>query len=102
MLERHGLKARLDRDQLVYGLPSDIPNNAWKPTSTSWWKANEDYLESLDPEKTKSLPRDNQEPRYIGKTADMSDFSNDWFPNDMADQVSPARRTYTGYDSFWA
>ncbi|MCL6478407.1 MAG: hypothetical protein K6T65_08315 [Peptococcaceae bacterium] len=80
--EIHGLQARLDRDQLVYGLPTDIPDNDWKPAPTSWEKDNGISLGHPG----------NQEPRYLGKTADWGDFSNDWFPDDAPNQTAPARR----------
>lgn len=87
------LEAHLDRGQFVYGLPNDIPDNDWKSTSTSWWGANKEYLGILEPEKTKDLPRDNQEPRYLGFTWNRTDpFSNSWFPDDEPNKVSPAKR----------
>ncbi len=80
--ERHGLSARLDRGLLVYGLPSDIPNNDWKPAPTSWEKDNGISLGHSG----------NQEPRYLGKTWDWDDFASDYFPDDAPYHISPASR----------
>lgn len=81
------LKARLDRDMLVYGLPTDIPDNDWKTeadgVTTSWQEAN-DGIDLGHPGK--------QEPRYLGKTAEWNDLASDYFPDDAPNHVAPARR----------
>lgn len=82
--ERHGLEARLDRDLLVYGLPSDVPNNHWKPALTSWEKDN-DYKYNLG-------HPGNEEPRHLGKTFDWNNFANDYFPDDADYHVAPVLR----------
>ncbi|MFZ5650841.1 MAG: Athe_2463 domain-containing protein [Bacillota bacterium] len=79
------LKARLDRDLLVYGLPSDIPDNQWKPAPTSWEKDNGNKYNLGHP--------GNEEPRYLGKTFDWNDFANDYFPDDAEYHIAPARRS---------
>ena len=81
-VEAKTFKARLDRDLLVYGLPTDIPNNEWKPASTSWETDNNISL---------GYPG-NQEPRYLGKTFDWNDFASDYFPDDAPNHVAPAKR----------
>lgn len=78
----NGLKARLDRDMLVYGLPNDIPNNHWKPAPTSWERDNNRSI---------GYPG-NLEPRYLGRTFDWGEFANDYFPDDAEYHVSPAKR----------
>ncbi|MDF9409495.1 MAG: hypothetical protein A4E52_00073 [Pelotomaculum sp. PtaB.Bin013] len=84
--ERWGLQARLDRGQIVYGLPTDIDSNDWKPAppdadGNDWQKAN-----GMD------LGHPGEEPRYLGKTIDGSDFTNELFPMDAPDQIAPAQR----------
>jgi len=84
--EKGGLKSRLDRDLLVYGLPSDVPNNQWKTESegvvTSWQNAN--GIDLGHPGK--------QEPRYIGYTFDGDLFASDYFPDDAPNHTAPAQR----------
>jgi len=80
--QRDGLKARLDRDMLVYGSPSDIPDNDWKPASTSWQEANGINLGKPG----------NQEPRFLGKTAEGDNLASDYFPDDAPNHIAPARR----------
>lgn len=81
-----GLKARLDRDMLVYGLPTDIPNNDWKTeadeVTTSWQEAN--GIDLGHPGK--------QEPRYLGRTSGGELLASDYFPDDAPNHVAPARR----------
>jgi hypothetical protein len=77
------LRARLDRDMLVYGLPSDVPNNDWKTAPTSWERDNSINLGHPG----------NQEPRYLGYTWNGEDlFASDYFPDDASNQISPAKR----------
>ncbi|MCL6612765.1 MAG: hypothetical protein K6T66_14610 [Peptococcaceae bacterium] len=88
-----GLKARLDRDMLVYGLPSDIPDNDWKTeaqgVTTSWQEAN--GIDLGHPGK--------QEPRYLGRTSGGNLLASDYFPDDAPNHVAPARRDMI--DSPW-
>ncbi|MCL6480055.1 MAG: hypothetical protein K6T65_16950 [Peptococcaceae bacterium] len=85
------LKARLDRDMLVYGLPSDIPNNDWKTeaqgVTTSWQEAN--GIDLGHPGK--------QEPRYLGRTQNLEPLASDYFPDDAPNHVAPARRDMIKY-----
>jgi len=83
-VEINGLEARLDRDLLVYGLPTDTPNNQWKPAPTSWEKDNQNKYNFGHP--------GNEEPRYLGKTIDWSNFANDYFPDDAEYHISPSKR----------
>ena len=80
--EIQGRKVRLDRDMLVYGLPSDIPNNDWKPAPTSWEKDNGISLGHFG----------NQEPRCLGYTPDGDYLASDYFPDDAPNHISPAKR----------
>jgi len=85
--ERHGLKARLDRGQIVYGLPTDVPGNDWKPAppdadGKDWQTAN-----GID------LGHPGKEPRYLGYSWDgVNLISNDWFPIDAPGWIPPAQR----------
>ncbi len=80
------LKARLDRDMLVYGLPTDVPDNDWKTeadgVTTSWQEANGIDLGHPG----------GQEPRYLGLTPDGDPLASDYFPDDAPNHVAPARR----------
>lgn len=76
------VSARLDRGQIVYGWPWDVPGNDWKEAPTSWQDDN-----NVD------VGKPGREPRYLGYTAVRKElFSNDWFPSDAPNEVAPAKR----------
>ncbi|RJX20187.1 MAG: hypothetical protein C4575_07155 [Desulforudis sp.] len=76
------VKARLDRsNQLVYGLPTQVPGNDWKSTKTCWQSDN-----------GVNVGRPNQEPRYLGYTGQGDLFSSEWFPIDATHHVPPSDR----------
>lgn len=75
------VSARLDRGQIVYGWPWDVPGNDWKKASTSWQDDN-----NVD------VGKPGREPRYLGYTVERELFSNDWFPSDAPNEVAPAKR----------
>ncbi|MGQ9756504.1 MAG: Athe_2463 domain-containing protein, partial [Desulfotomaculales bacterium] len=75
------VSARLDRNQIVYGWPWDVPDNDWKKAPTSWQEDN-----------GVNAGKPGQEPRYLGYTFEGELYTNDWFPIDAPNQVAPARR----------
>ena len=76
------INARLDRNnQLVYGLPNQVPGNDWKKASTCWQS---EFVSLGKPLK--------QEPRFLGYTWRGDPFTNAWFPDDASNHIPPADR----------